>query len=58
MFVGQHSKGKNATSNSSQSGVYSDQGTKQAGHMPQSSNFIPSSNLSQFLLKKGSNGSL
>jgi len=26
--------------------------------MPQQSNFIPSSNLSQFLLKKGSNGSL
>jgi hypothetical protein len=25
---------------------------------PQSNNFVPSSNLSQFLLKKGSNGSL
>ena len=27
-------------------------------HQPQTNNFIPSSNLSQFLLKKGSNGSL
>ena len=28
------------------------------GYQPQTNNFIPSSNLSQFLLKKGSNGSL
>ena len=32
-------------------------GTNNSFH-PQTNNFIPSSNLSQFLLKKGSNGSL
>ena len=35
----------------------SNQGGTNSFH-PQTNNFIPSSNLSQFLLKKGSNGSL
>lgn len=34
------------------------QGSRQLSNEVKSNNFIPSSNLSQFLLKKGSNGSL
>jgi len=37
---------------------YAEGGVRQVSNEIKQNNFIPSSNLSQFLLKKGSNGSL
>lgn len=40
------------------SGSFADGRDRSGEHNPSKGNFVPSSNLSQFLLKKGSNGSL